>query len=107
MKRKILIIGLAALIAAPVFAELTVDDAVSRDYLKNHGYSDSNINAIRKSIARANGETLQEPVEKNYYKNPCVKFVRRFVMYLDPAMDDHSFGTDYDMSRPVARYDQL
>jgi len=104
--KKHIILGLILLVTAPAFAELTVDDAVSRDYLKNHGYSEANVNVIRKSIARTNGEPLEEPVEYKYYKNPCVKVFRRIWMYLDPSFDDHTFGSDYQI-KPTVRYDQL
>lgn len=106
MKKQIFIIGLALLLSTPAYAELTVSDTVSRDYLKNHGYSDANINVIRKSIARANGEPLAEPTEREIYKNPCVKFIREVFMYIDPALDDHKFGSDYDI-KPTTRFDSL
>lgn len=34
---------------------------------------------------------MTEPVEKEYYNQPFVKWFRKFVMYVDPALDDHSF----------------
>jgi hypothetical protein len=89
MKRKILVICLALLFSTPAFAELTVDDAVSPDYMKN--------NATQKVIAQNNGEALEEPVEKEYYNKPVVKFVRRVFMYIDPSLDDHSFENDHDI----------
>lgn len=97
MKKSFLIFSLIGLLTLPAFAELTVEDAVSREYLKNHGYSSALINATQKSIAQANGEALSEPIEKEYYNRPFIKFVRRFFMYLDPAYDDHSFMNDHDI----------
>jgi len=97
MKNRFFIIGLLTLITVPAFAELTVNDAVSRDYLLNHGYSTANVNTIRKNIAEINGETLSEPVEKEYYNNPVSRFVRKVFMYIDPSLDDHSFTNDYDV----------
>lgn len=106
MKKRLFIIGLSMLFAIPALAELTVDDAVSHDYLYNHGYSPAIINSISKNIAEINGEPLDEPVEKAYYKNPCVNFVRRVFMYLDPGLDSHTFKNDYRI-KPTNRFDEL
>ena len=106
MKKRILLIILAALIVCPAYAELTTNDTVSHDYLYNHGYSPAIINAVSKNVASINGEPLEEPVEKAYYKNPCVNFVRRVFMYLDPGLDSHTFSNDYKI-RPTNRYDEL
>ena len=106
MKKKILFVALIALIAAPAFAELTVDDTVSHDYLYNHGYSPAIINSITKNVAEINGEPLEEPVEKAYYKNPCVKFIRGLFMYVDPGLDAHTFTNDHRI-KPTSRYDDL
>ena len=97
MEKKIFTIGLVTLIALPVFAELTVNDTVSRDYLINHGYSKANVNTIRKQIATVNGEPLAEPLEYKYYGNPVSRIVRKVFMYLDPSLDDHTFSNDYDI----------
>ena len=106
MKKRFLFSILIALIAIPAYAELTVKDAISPDYLNNHGYSPATIHAINKNVASANGEPLEEPVEKQYYKNPCVNFVRRVFMYLDPALDSHTFSNDYKIN-PTVRFDDL
>ena len=97
MKKSLLIISLAACVAIPAFAELTVDDAISRDYLKNHGHSTATINVVQKEVASINGEPLEEPLEYKYYSNPVARFVRKVFMYFDPAMDDHSFLNDHDI----------
>ena len=46
---------------------------------------------VNKAKAQVNGEPMTEPVEKEYYNQPLVKWFRKFVMYVDPALDDHSF----------------
>ncbi len=97
MKKTLLILGLTVLFALPSYAELTVQDSISRDFLKNRGYSTSLINTTLKSVAQANGEPLTEPVEKEYYNQPVVKAVRKFFMYIDPAYDDHSYMNDHDI----------
>lgn len=97
MKKRLLIIGLTALFALPAFAELTVEDTVNPNYMKNHGYSSALINAAQKSVAQTNGEPLSEPIEDERYNQPFIKFVRSVFMYLDPALDDHSFMNDHNI----------
>ena len=98
MKKSLLILSLTALFTTlPGYAELTTADTVNPDYMRNHGYSSAFIQATQKSIAQSNGEPLTEPVEKEYYNQPFVKFVRKFFMYLDPAYDDHSFMNDHNI----------
>lgn len=106
MKKHLLIIGLTVLFALPSFAELTVEEAVSPDFMRNHGYSSALINATQKSIAQSNGEPLTEPIEKEYYNQPFVKFVRRVFMYIDPSLDDHSYMNDHDI-RLTPSYEDL
>lgn len=96
-KRFLITTGLLILFTLPSFAELTVEDSVSPEFLKNSGYSTSTINAAQKSIAQSNGELLAEPLEHKYYDKGFVKFVRRVFMYLDPSLDDHSFMNDHEI----------
>lgn len=96
MKNCFLILGLTALFAVmPAYAELTTADTVNEDYLKNHGYSPAFINATSKSISQANGEYTPDYFERDIYKKPIVKGVRRFFMYLDPSYDDQSFMNNH------------
>lgn len=97
MKKSLLILMLTAFITIPAFAELTVDDTTSPEYLKNNGYSSALTVTINKSKAQANGEPLTEPIEKEEYNQPFFKFVRRVFMYIDPALDNHTFMNDHDI----------
>lgn len=97
MKKSLLILILTGFFITPAFAELTVEDTVCRDYLKNNGYSTSIINTVQKARAQANGEALTEPVEDERYNQPVIKYVRKFFMYIDPSLDDHSFMNDHDI----------
>lgn len=106
MKKRFLITGLLILFALPSFAELTVEDTVNPEYLKNRGYSQATINITQKVRAQSNGEPLAEPVENPIYKNPAVKFVRRVFMYIDPSIDDHTFMNDHDINTST-RFDDL
>ncbi len=97
MKKYFLLLGLVALTAAvlPAKAELTNTDAVSGEYLQNHGYSPAFINATHKSISQANGEATPTYYERQIYKKGIVRGVRRFFMYLDPSYDDQSFMNNH------------
>ncbi len=106
MKKYLLILCLTTMITLPAYAEFTVEDSVDADYLKNYGYSNATIHAVQKTVAKHNGEPLSEEVEKEYYNQPVVKYVRRFFMYLDPSLDDHSFMNDKSLNTTV-RYDDL
>lgn len=106
MKKKIAIMVLTLIFTMPAFAELTADDAFSRDYLEYHGYSPATINAVQKTVATVNGEPLEEPAEQEYYKKPAINFIRRLYMWIDPSVDDHSFMNDHKI-RTTPRYDDL
>ncbi len=106
MEKKFLITALLILFALPSFSELTLEDTVNPEYMRNNGYSTATINATRKVVAQSNGEPLAEPVENKLYENPAVKFVRRVFMYIDPSLDDHTFMNDHDI-RTSPRFDDL
>ena len=98
MKNFLFVIGLAVFCAIPAYAELTVDDTVSGTYLKNHGYSKSSINVVNKKIAEVNGEEYKKPIEHEFYETPVAKYVRRFFMYIDPALDSETFSNDHNIN---------
>ena len=95
MKNCFLIFGIMSLLALPACAELTTSDTVSKDYLKNHGYSPALILATQKSLAQVNGEETPTYYEHRIYKKGIVRGVRRFFMYMDPAYDDQSFMNNH------------
>ena len=106
MKKYLLLLGLTALIALPACAELTVDDTINEEYLINHGYSKETARIVQKNQAQINGEPLTQEIDKEYYNQPVVKYVRRFFMYLDPSLDDYTFLNDHSMNT-TSRYDDL
>ncbi len=106
MKKRFFIIGLLAIFALPAFAELTVDDTISKDYLKNHGYSDAIVRATHKSVAQISGEPTVEVAEKESYNRPVIKHLRKFFMYIDPALDNGSFWNNHNINT-TTRYDDL
>ena len=105
MKKILFIAGALALITLPANAELTVDDTVNGAYLKNHGYSDASIQIVNKKIAEANGEEYSKPIEHEYYETPVAKYVRKFFMYIDPALDDQSFSNNHQIHTAPNWYD--
>lgn len=106
MKKRLLILTLTTLCILPACAELTVKDSTNPEFMKNQGYSSALVKTTQKTIARANGEPLTEPIEKEYYNQPVVKAVRRFFMYIDPSYDDHSFVNDHNIKTSPS-YDDL
>lgn len=106
MKKEFFTVCLLMAFAVPVFAELTVEDTVDKEFMKNSGYSTATINAVQKLQAQHNGEALEEPVEHECYKNPAIKFIRRVFMYADPSLDDHTFVNDHEI-HTSPRFDDL
>lgn len=95
MKKTYLLICSLLLVVTPAFAELTTSDVVSKDYLKNHGYSSSMIEATQRSVSQVNGE--DNPKTPDPYKNSFVRGIRKFFMYIDPSYDDHSFMNNHEI----------
>lgn len=105
MNKKFLVTLTALLITVPAFAELTVDDASSPAYLKNHGYSDTTIWATQKSKYDVNGEKYVEPDSEQKYPR-FIRAARKVFMYFDPALDDHKFFNNHNINS-TTRYDDL
>lgn len=98
MKKNFLILSILAVsLSSKSFAEITTADTVSPDYLKNHGYSSSIIQATQRSTAQVNGENYEPNVEKKIYEVGFIKGIRKFFMYLDPAYDDQSFFNNHEI----------
>lgn len=98
MKKSLLILILTAFAVTPVLAdEFTVKDSTNVDYLINHGHSESFVQNVQKNKAQIAGEPLSEEVEKEVYEIQPIKFFRKFWMYIDPALDDHSFENDHSI----------
>lgn len=93
MKTKtLLILGIAAMTILPACAELTVDDVSSRDYLINHGHSAATIDIIDLQKNAVNGNKIVLPIDNKYENKPLVyKWVDKFFLYLDPALDNGKF----------------
>ncbi len=93
MKTKILLLaGVLAVSLLPVNAQLSVDDASSREYLINHGHSNSTVDIVELSKGAANGEKVVLPVDRKYENKPVIyKWVDKLFLYVDPANDKGDF----------------
>ena len=89
MRSKILLTTLiATLFVIPANASLVTEETTSIDYLQKYGYSDDIIDLVETNKAQVTGrevETISKPDEQKYSKP--VRWIRKFFMYLDPAME--------------------
>lgn len=108
MKIKLLLTALIAFsfAAVPTFAGITPSEASSVDYLKNHGHSTHMVEIVQQNKAGTNGETYTTLDEKKHENDSLpVKWVRKFLIYFDPAYDDGRF-LKHDIS-PAPKTDDL
>ena len=93
MKTKLLLLtGLFAIIILPAGAQLSAEDASSREYLINHGHSAATADIVELSKGAANGEKVVLPVDRKYDNKPIVyKWIDKFFIYMDPALDNGKF----------------
>lgn len=100
MKKSFLILGLLALFAISAHATLTVEQTTSPEYLDAHGHSDAAIEAIERSKAQINGEFVQSDFEKteDQQQNKFIKISRKFLEYIDPALDNGWFLNKHDIT---------
>ena len=91
MKAKVLLL-IAAFIALPAVATITVEESSSYKYLYGHGHSKDTAEIVQASKASLNGEHYAMSAEREYEaSNPFSKFVRNIFTYFDPALDHHTF----------------
>ena len=104
MKKFLLIVGILA-VAVPAFAVVTTKDAMSIQYLRNYGYSESGNRYVQMLKATTNGETYYNSHEfdecskyysRSKFKNSIISKTRSFFNYLDPAEDACKFW-DHDI----------
>ncbi len=73
-------------------AEISVQEVTSPEYLYNHGHSTLTVDMVQKSKAGANGEKYIPATQEEHQNEPkLVKWVRKFFIYMDPALDNDSF----------------
>ena len=105
MKKTLLLLTILGLTFSNAYAEeLTVERTLEKDYLQNSGYSETAVDLVHRSQARASGEEYINSDENSLYQKQPVKFMRRFWMYLDPSLDDDSF-MNHDIHTSPSIYD--
>lgn len=92
MKKNLLLIAILSVMAVPAFAELTVDDVTSRDYLRNYGYSNAAIDILELKRGAVNGEKVVLPSDVHSAEQCGFKrWFHKWASYFDPALDDRKF----------------
>ncbi len=93
MKTKILLLtGVLAMAVLPVFAQLSAEDASSREYLINHGHSNATADIVELSKGAVSGDKTILPVDRKYENRSVIyKWVDKFFLYIDPAYDKGNF----------------
>ena len=91
MKKILLTLTILSMTALSVNAdEFTVEDTHSRKYLENNGYSDSAVEIVERSRARAMGEEYTGYTDRSLFRNRAGGF-GKFIRYIDPALDTDTF----------------
>lgn len=83
---------IAGLSAAPTFAAVTPDEMSAPEYMRNEGYSEALIDMTEYSKASSKGQkyvSMEQQKLQNMSKGR--RFFRKFLMYVDPALDDGKF----------------
>ena len=106
MKKFLSILFLLSVFNLPSLAVITPEDAMSEDYIQNHGHSDEMSRLIDLQNAQINGEkSIYKGKDPALYADKKVNFIRRVFMYFDCGLDDGKFmqnNIDY-----TNRYDDL
>lgn len=94
--KKLLLLGLVAMIAAPAFAGMDVRESTSPETLRNGNYSEEAIRLIQLNKAYANAVPINLP-DPNHYKignkffDTTSDVLREIFIYIDPSYDDNKF----------------
>ena len=104
--RKLLIASMVVFIPLGAYSAVTVDQATSRDYILNQGFSEDTYEIITVEKNRGVGKeyyTAAERTDRNM--NPVLRFFRKFYAYTDPGAQDFSFYHHNNV--PVPSYTDL
>ncbi|MCQ2788974.1 MAG: hypothetical protein MJ229_01215 [bacterium] len=71
-------------------AEVTVDEITSERYVRNHGYSAETYRLMNLQHAQIAGTEADVVPQPN--RNRKFSLIRKFFIYIDPALDDGKFG---------------
>ena len=88
----LLLVSMMAFIPLGANSAVTVDQATSRDYIMNQGFSEDTYEIITVEKNRGVGKeyyTAAERADRNM--DPIRRFFRKLYAYTDPAAQDFSF----------------
>lgn len=93
MKKNLTILFIFIAFSTPTWAVITPEEAASKQYIKNHGYSNEMSRLINLQDAQVNGtKTKYVNNESEWYKNDKkINFIRKVFMYFDCGLDDGKF----------------
>ena len=92
MKKILLILVAIFSVNLPSLAYITPEQALSEEYIQNHGYSDETSRLIDLQNAQINGaKSIYKSKDPAYYADKKVNFIRKVFMYIDPGLDDGKF----------------
>lgn len=88
MKKFYFIFLMLLFVSAPAFSIIESSQMTDKVYYKNQNYSDE---VVRLSDLQKFDPYKETQIEEKY-KNPIVKAVRAFFIYIDPGLDDGRYG---------------
>lgn len=93
MKKLLLLLIIFYTVSLSSFAVMTPEEAMSIDYIKNHGYSDEMARLIDlQSFQISNKPSQYKSSDPDWYtQNKKVNFIRKTFMYFDSGLDDGKF----------------
>ena len=88
MKRNLLFAFVfAVLLASPVHAAMTIEEATDAEYLINSGFSEVTAEDVFMLKNRATGKPIEPLYEESH--NVFVKGWKKFFSYLDPSQENY------------------
>lgn len=94
MKNTFIIIAIITVIGLPAFSAITPQEAMSDDYIYNHGHSREMAKLIDLQQSQINGGPSKYKLERPepaYYSYTPVKYFREFLNYFDSGREDNTF----------------
>lgn len=88
----------------PAMATITTEEQFSDEYILNHGYSEEMSRLMNLSHSQIIGEKIPVSEYVHIYR-PWQNGIRKFLMYLDPGLDDEQFGNH--QIKYTVRWDSL
>lgn len=93
MKKILLLFLVYLIVTIPSSAAITPEEAVSQQYIENHGYSTEMARLVNLQNAQINGgqSKYKDNAPSWYTENRAVRWIRNTFMYIDPSLDNEKF----------------